>query len=94
MKHCMSFEIMVENSDLCYFIYFDTENHLAETIFRFEGVDADIRLEIIVESDPYRTILCRIPIDQREQFLNCIDLMPGMMEYVGRTDYADYCAWE
>ena len=64
MKHRMSFEIMVENSDLCYFIYFDTENHLAETIFRFEGVDADIRLEIIVESDPYRTILCRIPIDQ------------------------------
>jgi len=51
----------------------------------------EILQEYGVEEEPYRVIECRIPKDQRDGFLSCINLLPQVMNYVGRTDYVDYC---
>ena len=74
-----------------HYAYFDTEDHLADFLFAQEQVEVTIEEEFGFEGDPYSVILCRIPPAQREGFLKAIDLLPGLMAYVGRTDYDDFC---
>ena len=91
MKQRFAMEILNESPAFCGFAYFDTEEHLADILFADAGVDVEILREYGTEEDPYRVIECRIPKDQRARFLGCIDLLPQVMGYVGRTDYVDYC---
>ena len=73
------------------FAYFDTEDHLGSYLFELEHVDVTVESEYGAEDDPYRIILCRIPLDQRDNFLHVVELLPELMNYVGNTDYDDYC---
>lgn len=91
MKQRFAMEILNESPAFCGFAYFDTEEHLADILFADAEIDVEILREYGSEEDSYRVIECRIPKDQRASFLNCIDLLPQVMNYVGRTDYADYC---
>ena len=90
MKNRFAFEIVGAPSAFCTFAYFDTGDHLADLLFREAGVDVEIREEFGAENDSYRVIEVRVPKNQRDQFLGCVDLLPGLMDYVGRTDYVDY----
>ena len=91
MKQRFVLEILDCLPAFCSFAYFDTEDHLADVLFADAGVDVEILTEFGPPDDPYRVIECRIPRDQRDRFLGCIDLLPRVMVYVDRTDYADYC---
>ena len=85
------FEISDGPSKHYHFAYFDTEDHLADFLFAHEHVDVTIEGEFGAEDDPYRIIMCQIPKDQRNRFLRCVEMMPELMEYVGKTDYDDFC---
>ena len=85
------FEICDGISPYYYFAYFDTEEHLADFLFAHENVDVTIENEFAAEDDPYHIILCRVPKKNRDGFLRVIDLLPGLMAYVGRTDYDEFC---
>ncbi len=92
MGHRYYFEILDETTpDYNWFSYFDTEDGLAASLFRFLEIDVTIEQEFWNEEDPYRIILCRIPRKQREAFLEAIELIPGLMDYTGHTDYRDFC---
>ncbi len=41
--------------------------------------------------NPYWLILCKVPKDQRVRFMECIDLLPGVMENAGMKGYVNYC---
>ena len=64
---------------------------MADVLFTCEHVDTEIRNEYILRNSPYRIVECRIPVAQRESFLNCMDLLPAAMEYNSMTDFEDYC---
>ena len=84
------FEITGGPSLYCSFAYIDTEDHVADVLFTCEHVDAEIRNEYILRNSPYRIVECRVPISQRESFLDCMDLLPAAMECNGMTDFEDY----
>ena len=88
-RYC--FEIKDGPSPYNWFAYFDTEDHLADFVFSHEKVNVTIEGEYGAEGDPYRIILGRIQKEQREAFLKALDLIPALMEYVGKTDYDDFC---
>ena len=48
-------------------------------------------MECHYDDDPFKIVMCRIPKRQREAFLNAIDMLPGLMTYVGKAGYDDYC---
>ena len=91
MKQRFVLEILDCPPAFCSFAYFDTEEHLADILFADAEIDVEILREYGAEEDPYRVIECRVPKDQRARFLGCIDLLPQVMGYVGRSDYVDYC---
>ena len=41
--------------------------------------------------NPYWLILCKVPKDQRVRIMECIDLLPGVMENAGMKGYVNYC---
>ena len=73
------------------FSYIDTEDRLADFLFDHMKLDVKTEMEFPYEDTPYRIVLCRIPRDQRDFFLRAVDLLPALMDYVGRTDYEDCC---
>lgn len=73
------------------FAYIDTEDGLADFLFHHFKIDVEPDTVFHYEGDPYRIVMCKIPRDQREAFLNAIDLLPSLMDYVGKTDYESYC---
>ena len=85
------FEISNGPSKHYHFVYFDTEDHLADFLFAHEHVDVTIEGEFGVEDDPYLIIICQIPKDQCDRFLRCIEMLPELMKYVGKTDYDAFC---
>jgi len=76
MKQRFAMEILNESPAFCGFAYFDTEDHLADFLFADAEIDVEILREYGVEEEPYRVIECRIPKDQRDGFLSCINLLP------------------
>ncbi len=88
-RYCM--EIKDGPSPYNWFAYFDTDDRLAQFLFDYEKVDITVEGEYGKQEDPYRIILVRIPGSQRLAFLKVIDLLPGLMEYLGKTDYDDFC---
>ena len=85
------FEISDGPSQNYHFAYFDTDDHLAGFLFAQEHVDVTIEGEFGAEDDPYRIVMCKIPKKQRDRFLRCVEMLPGLMEYMGKTDYDDFC---
>ena len=85
------FEIKDGPSRYDHFAYFDTEEYLADFLFEYEHVDVTKEGEFGAEDDPYRLIMCRIPRKQRERFLRCAEMLPGLMAYVGKNDYDEFC---
>ena len=75
------------------FAYFDTEEHLAHFLFTRAELNVEIEGEYGAEEDPYRIIMCRVPKDQRDLFLLCIDHLPDFMEYAGEKDYDAFCQY-
>lgn len=88
-RYC--FEIMDSPAMYYWFAYFDTHDHLADFLFSHENVSVTIEGEFAAEEDPYRIVLCRIDKKDRENFLKAVDLLPSLMEYVGKTDYNEFC---
>ena len=88
-RYCL--EIKDRPSPYNWFAYFDTADHLAQFLFDYEKVDVTVEEEYGKEEDPYRILLVRIPGEQRQAFLKVIDILPGLMEYVGKLDYDDFC---
>ena len=78
------------SADYC-FSYFDTKDNLALLLFSHYHLDVTIEEVYGKEEEPYRIVLCRIPKEQREQFLRTLTLLPSMMAYAGHADYEDYC---
>lgn len=74
-----------------HFVYFDTEDHLARFLFARDSVEVTVEGEYGNEEEPYRFIACRIPLSQREAFLQVIDELPEWMKYLGKTDYDEFC---
>ena len=85
------FEISDGPSQYYHFAYFDTDDYLADFLFAHEHVNVTIEGEYGAEDDPYRIIMCQVPKTQRNQFLSCIEMLPELMTYVGKTDYDDFC---
>jgi len=73
------------------FAYFDTHDHLADFLFDHENVRITVEGEFGAEGDPYRIVLCRVALKDREGFLRAVDLLPSLMRYVGKTDYDEFC---
>ena len=74
------------------FAYFDSDDHLADFLFRHEQVDVRIEGEFGADGeDPFRIILCSFPRDQRERFLATVEMIPGLMDYAGRKGYDAFC---
>ena len=85
------FELSDGPSQNYHFAYFDTDDHLAGFLFAQENVDITVEGEFGAEDDPYRIIMCEVPQKQRDQFLQCVGMLPDLMAYVGKTDYDDFC---
>ena len=73
------------------FSYIDTEDGLADLLFKHLKVDVIPDTEVHGDGEPYRIVMCKVPREQREEFLRAIELLPALMEYAGKTDYEDYC---
>ena len=74
-----------------WFAYFDTSDRLGSFLFEQEKVKMTVEGIYGKAEDPYRIVLCRIPREQRDAFLNTVDLLPGLMEYAGKKGYDDFC---
>ena len=88
-RYC--FEIVDGPAMYYWFAYFDTHDHLADFLFEYEHVNITVEGEFGDEEEPYKIILCRIAREDRESFLHAVELLPSLMEYVGKTDYDEYC---
>ena len=76
--------------DYC-FSYFDMADHLADHLFSYLKVSKQTEMEFSNNENDYRVIIARIPREDRASFLRVIDLLPGLMAYVGYTDYDEFC---
>ena len=74
-----------------YFSYIDTDDNLADFLFSHLKIDLEREMEFHYDNDPFKIVMCRIPQEQRELFLKAVDLLPGLMAYVGKTGYEEYC---
>ena len=88
-KYCI--EITDGPSPDCRFAYFDSDDGLGQFLFEHEHVRLEVEQEYGEEGAPYRIVRCRVPREDREAFLRTVDLLPGLMAYVGRTDYEAFC---
>lgn len=93
MKRRYLFEIPDGPSPYYGFAYFDTEEHLADSLFAREHVDVTILGELEEEDveEPFRFVLCRVPREQRSGFLRAIDDLPDLMSAMGKTGYDEFC---
>ena len=73
------------------FSYIDTEDGLADLLFSHLKVDVEQDMEFRQDEGPYRIVMCKVPREQRAEFLRAIGLLPALMDYAGRKDYEDYC---
>jgi hypothetical protein len=88
-KNC--FEIADGLSDRYCFAYADSVESLAEFLFAEMKIDVKPEEEFGFESEPFKVVMCRVPRHQREEFMNAVDLLPALMDYVGITGYDDFC---
>lgn len=85
------FEI-AEDLATCYcFAYVDTVDDLASFLFAHLHVDEERELEVHYDDDPFKIVMCHIPRQQREAFLEAVGLLPELMAYAGKEGYDDYC---
>ena len=91
MKPRYCFEIAEDLSTHYCFSYMDTVDNLADFLFDHMKINVEHEMEFHYDDDPFKIVMCRVPRSQREDFLNAIDLLPGLMEYAGKTGYDAYC---
>ena len=91
MKSRYCFEIADDISAYYCFSYIDSEDNLADFLFKQMKVNVEPQMEFHNDDDPFKIVMCRIPRQQREAFLEAVDMLPGLMAYVGRAGYDEYC---
>ena len=91
MKPRYCFEIAEDLSTHYCFSYMDTVDNLADFLFDHLKINVEPEMEFHYDDDPFKIVMCRVPRSQREDFLNAVDLLPGLMEYAGKTGYDAYC---
>ncbi len=73
------------------FAYIDSVDNLADFLFGQLKIDMEREMEFHHDGEPFKIVMCRIPRNQRETFLKAIDVLPGLMDYVGIAGYHEYC---
>ena len=91
MKPRYCFEIADGPSTHYCFAYIDTVDNLADFLFDHMKIDVEHEMEFHYDDDPFKIVMCRVPRNQRETFLKAVDVLPGLMDYVGITGYHEYC---
>lgn len=91
MKPRYCFEIAEDLSTHYCFSYIDTVDNLADFLFHHLKIDVEPEMEFHNDDDPFKVVMCKVPRDQREEFLKAVDLLPGLMDYVGKTGYDEFC---
>ena len=91
MKPRYCFEIAEDLSTHYCFSYMDTVDNLADFLFSHLKIDVEREMEFHYDDDPVKIVMCKVPRDKREAFLEAVDLLPDLMAYAGKTGYDDYC---
>ena len=91
MKHRYCIEIAEDLSTHYCFAYVDTPDNLADFLFSEMEVETEPVLEFHCEGDAFKIVMCRFPRHQREAFLDAVEMLPGLMEYAGKTGYDEFC---
>lgn len=75
-----------------YFVYFDTKQHLSESIF--SQIRPHIRVhtrEFANEKYEYHLMLSRVLKKDSERFMEALERIPSKMLICGHGDYIDTC---
>ena len=92
MKYRLCIEISDGPSADCCFVYFDTVDNLADFLFDHMNIEVEREMEFRYhDDDPFKMVMCRIPIRQREAFLEAVEVLPGLMAYADKAGYKEYC---
>lgn len=90
MKH-LCFKLKTISPFSFQYLYFDTEDHLADKVFIKNKVFVKFGKEYAKNGEKYRIIFCEISKKNVDKFLKSIDELKDKMLLLGFTDYEEWC---
>lgn len=73
------------------YVYFDTPDYLADSIFCKYEIPVYYGNEWTKPGEPYKLIECKVKKKYKEKFEKALDEIPTKMNLLGHTDYEEYC---
>ena len=91
------------NEDNCFIIskfpniylwygYFDTDDYLADSLFRRFRIPVRFYQEYKHPTNKYRIIICRISRKYEQKFLEAMRELVNKMNLLGNMDYEEFCS--
>lgn len=74
-----------------YFMFFDTEEYLADILFIRQRITVKFRDEYKTPDSPYVAIFCSVRKKDEDKFIEALRDLPDKMTLFGYTDYLSVC---
>ena len=78
----------------CHFVYFDTQAHLADSLFYRREIPVHFLKEYCHAEKPYTIIICKVAKRHAEAFCHALEELPAKMQLFGHADYPQFCKAE